>query len=374
VFIATNGRHHYSQAIMYCKLILVTLALILTTPQRAQADILAEDSNSAVAYVYFRVGDDDKSTPGISVQDFTAQIDEIVNQDAPYNATSLDTILKAQDKNTPLPARTISMTFEGSDSSFLRNAFPLLKEKNIPFSLFISPGMIDAAEKSGDPSILTWDDVRMLAQSPLATIGVTSYSYSYPDDKQAESLTADINRARDRFRTELHTEPLYFSYPFGETTPTYIDVISKQGFAASFGQQSGVIGKSSPRNALPRFTVVDSFTDIDRFKMTSLALPLPYSDIEPKTTLTTTNPPHPGFTVSSDISNADLQKMKCFASGIEKVDVQKIGARHFEVRFSNGFEDSKGRLNCTIPAPSLDGSDEPRWRWLGFLFNIADAN
>lgn len=366
----------YSHPIMYCKLILVSLTLISTMfygVMGARAETTPEDLNSAVVYAYFRVGDDDRAVPGISTDDFKLQIDEITNPDNDYNLVSVDRILKAQDNNSPLPPRSISMTFEGSDSSFIRNAFPLLKDNNIPFTLFISAGLIDQAEKTGDTSILTWNDVRTIAKSNLATIGMTSYAYNHVDDKNAESLAADTNRARERFRTEMKTEPRYFSYPYGETTRDYLNVISKQGFVASFGQQSGTIGKSSPRSILPRYTVVDSFTDLDRFKMTAMSLPFPVSDIEPSTTVITTNPPHPGFTVSSEISDTDLKKMKCFASGIDKLDIEKIGTRHFEIRFSNAFEDSKGRLNCTLPAAPLDGTDEPRWRWLGFLFAIPDG-
>ena len=248
-----------------------------------------------------------------------------------------------------------------------------MQDNNIPFTLFISAGLIDKGERTGDASVLTWNDVRTLAKSNLATIGMTSYAYTHLDGKPAESLAADTNRARERFRTELKTEPLYFSYPYGETTRDYLNVISKQEFMASFGQQSGAIGRSSSRAALPRFTVVDSFTDLDRFKMTALSLPFPFSDIEPSTTVIDANPPHPGFTVSSEISDADLKKMQCFASGIEKLDIEKIGTRRFEIRFSNGFEDSKGRLNCTLPAAPIEGTDEPRWRWLGFLFAIPDG-
>lgn len=339
----------------------------------AKADIIPEDSNSAVVYAYFRVGDDDRTVPGMSLTDFQSQIDEITDPDNQYNIASIDKILKAQQTNSPLPPRTIALTFEGSDSSFLRNAYPLLKDNNIPFTLFISAGLIDQAEKSGDTSVLSWNDVRSIAKSNLATIGMTSYAYTHIDDKGSDALASDTNRARERFRTELKTEPRYFSYPYGETNHDYLAVISKQGFAASFGQQSGAIGKSSPRSALPRFTVVDSFTDLDRFKMTALSLPFPFSDLEPSTTMIATNPPHPGFTVGNDISDADLKKMKCFASGIEKLDIEKIGARHFEIRFSNGFEDSKGRLNCTLPAAPLEGTDEPRWRWLGFLFAVPDG-
>lgn len=362
----------YSQPIMYFKSILISLLIVLNTSHEVRAEVIAEDLNSAVIYAYFRVGDDDKESPGISLTDFNLQIDEMTDENTQYNVTSIDAILKAQDSNSPLPPRTIALTFEGSDSSFIRNVYPTLVDKNIPFTLFVSAGLIDQAEKSGDTTYLTWNDVRTIAKSNLATIAMTSYAYHHVDGKSLEDLASDTNRARDRFRTELKSEPKYFSYPYGETTPEYFNAISKQGFVASFGQQSGAMGKSTSRMTLPRFTVVDSFTDLDRFKMTALSLPFPYSDIQPSTTVTTTNPPHPGFTVGKDIPDADLKKMKCFASGIEKLDIEKIGARHFEIRFSNEFEDSKGRLNCTLPAPPLDGTDDPRWRWLGFLFAIPD--
>lgn len=358
---------------MYCKLLLVSLGLLLTISNDTRADTLPEDLNSAVVYAYFRVGDDDRTTSGISSSDFKSQMEEITGEDNQYNVASLDTIIKAQDANTALPPKTIALTFEGSESSFLRNTFPLLKEAGKPFTIFISPGLIDQAEKTGDTTILTWNDVRSLAKSDLATIGMTSYAYVHIDGKDTETLANDINRARERFRTELKSEPRYFSYPYGETNEDYLNVISKQGFVASFGQQSGVVGKSSSRSYLPRFTMVDSFADLDRFEMTATSLPFPASDLAPTTSIITTNPPHPGFTVGAGISSADLKKMKCFASGIDKVDVQPMGARHFEIRFSNGFDDSKGRLNCTVPAPPLEGSDDPRWRWLGFLFVVPDG-
>lgn len=357
---------------MHHKLLFISLFLFLAMPQKGWADRLPDDLNSAVAYAYFRVGDDDSTVPAISDEDFQSQMDEISNPANGYHPESLDTILKAQDNGHILPEKTITLTFEGEDSSFLSHAFPILTERHIPFTLFISPGQIDQGQKSGDPSILTWDDIRSIAKSDLATIGMTPYSYTHIDGKSAEALAADINRARDSFRTELRTEPKYFSYPFGEYTAAYLDVIKKQGFRASFGQQSGVISKSSSRQSLPRFTMADQFANLDRLTMTALSLPLPVTDLQPDTSVIVTNPPHPSFTIRDDIPAADIAKIKCFASGIQKVSTQKIGARHFEIRLSNGFDDSKGRLNCTIPAPPMDGSDDPRWRWLGFQFALPE--
>lgn len=357
---------------MHFKLILISLFLVLATSHASRAEKLSEDLNSAVAYAYFHVGEDDSPLPHISTDVFQSHIADITTPENAYHPTSLDDILKAQANNTSLPEKTIALTFEGTDSSFLHTVFPVLDDHKIPFTLFISPGLIDQGEKGNDPDILSWDDVRTIAKSDLATIGLTSYSYTHIDGKTAEALAEDINHARDRFRTELGHEPRYFSFPYGEYSDAYLNVIAKQGFAASFGQQSGVISVSSPRTALPRFTMIDNFADLDRFQMTAGSLPFPVSDVQPATSLSAVNPPHPSFTIKEDVPVSDIAKMTCFASGMDKVTLQKIGMRHFEIRLPKGFDDSKGRLNCTIPAPSIDGSDTPRWRWLGFQFTIPE--
>lgn len=355
-------------------LFLIALFAFCNGANASGATKLSDDLNSAVIYAYFGVNDDDTQSPSISIENFKSQISDIADKLNGYNPISLDSILRAQDKNSPLPEKTISLTFEGTDKSFLRNALPLLKENGIPFALFISPGRIDQGERINDPSVLTWDDIRKIADSDLATIGMTSYSYTHISSKRSlESLISDTNRARERIREELGIEPRYFSYPYGEYTPNFIKAISKQGFVAAFGQQSGAMGKSSSRVALPRFTMTDNFSDLDRLRLTALSLPFPVVDTELGTTVIESNPPTPGFTVRHDVAASDLKKIKCFASGIEKLDVQRIGERRFEIRFSNGFEDSKGRLNCTIPVAPIEGTDDPRWRWLGFQFTVPDG-
>lgn len=349
---------------------LIGLLLLLTTfVNGAHADPIPDDSNSAVTYAYFRVGDEDRESAGISLNDFKDHLYEIANKDNRYHPLSLDTLLKAQNKNTPLPEKSIHLTFEGTDKSFIRNAFPLLIEQNIPFTLFVSAGMVDNGEKTNDTSTLTWDDIREVAKSPLATIGMTGYAYTHIDSKTAEILTSDVNHARARIREELDMTPLYFSYPYGETNSAFLNVISKQGFSAAFGQQSGAVGSSSPRHYLPRFTMIDDVADMDRFRMTATTLPLPVTSITPSVTLTA-NPPTVSFTVTKDIPLETLKKMKCYAPGIAKLKVTPRDDRTVTIALSERYDDTKGRLNCTLPAPAIEGDDTPRWRWLGFQFTL----
>jgi hypothetical protein len=116
--------------------------------------------------------------------------------------------------------------------------------------------------------------------------------------------------------------------------------------------------------------MTEEFADLDRFRMTSQALPLPISDLEPESMILKSNPPFPGFTVSSSIQATDLKKMTCFASGIGKLTIQLLGHNRVEIRFPKGFDDTRGRVNCTLPVPSADDPRDVRWRWLGFLYVV----
>ena len=108
--------------------------------------------------------------------------------------------------------------------------------------------------------------------------------------------------------------------------------------------------------------------------MTAAALPFPVSDIQPAVSLNHTNPPLIGFTLPNSLtSSSHLSKLNCFASGMDKIKIEKLGTHRIEIRLDKPFDDSKGRLNCTLPVPSLDGTGDMRWRWLGFLFVLPDG-
>lgn len=352
------------------KSIILFLCLFLVLPVKSSlAAPIAEDLNAAVIYDYYRIGGDDPYNQGLSLALFTDQINEITGNS--YNTVPLATVLNAQKSDTALPPRTIVLTFENFDSSFLKNVWPLLEEHKLPFVITLSAAKLDEAEQNGvSPD---WGDVLRLKESPLVEFAMTPYQYRHNDDRDETSLSLNINRAKARFREKADLEPLYFSYPFGEYSPTYLDALSKQGFRAALTQVSGVTGSSTPRLLLPRFTISDQYADIERFRITSAALPLPVYDIQPDSIYADNNPPLLGFTVAKDISDSELKKIDCFASGPGSSDIKtQIISSRVEVRLKAPFDDNKGRINCTIPVLSQDDNlgdkDNMRWRWAGFQF------
>ena len=73
------------------------------------------------------------------------------------------------------------------------------------------------------------------------------------------------------FEEKLGYNPIYFSYPFGEYSLDFIDIV-KQNFNFAFGQHSGVIDLSKDNFQLPRFPINETATSI---KIINHSLPNP---------------------------------------------------------------------------------------------------
>jgi hypothetical protein len=113
--------------------------------------------------------------------------------------------------------------------------------------------------------------------------------------------------------------------------------------------------------ALPRFTMTDDFGDLDRFRLTAGALPLPVTDVVPEDSGNLAqNPPAIGFTVAPEVK--DLSRLSCFVSDIGRTGVMRPGGGRVEIRLEAPLQDRRTRVNCTLP----DGGNS-RWRWFGML-------
>lgn len=329
------------------------------------AATLPEDSSAATIYSYFDIGstDDDAS---LTIESFKAQLNEITS--GSYTVLPLVDLVKAQQNGQTLKRRSIALTFDRIDRNFIKTIVPLLNEAKLPFTFFISAGQLDREDAE-----VSWDDLRNLSDNPLATVGMTAYTYGHNISWTREKLAADLNQSKSRIREELKTEPKFFAYPYGEYSTIYHDLIDQYGFIAAFGQHSGIASKNSDLLALPRFTMTEDLSDLDRFRMTSDALPFPVRDIEPSSMLLSSNPPFPGFTADSSITQTELKTMTCFASGVGQLNVNLLGKNHVELRFPKGFDDMRGRVNCTLPVKVSDDGLDIRLRWLGFLYAVPDT-
>ena len=313
----------------------------------------AQASDSAVILMYHRFGEEGHPQTNITVEQFDRHLAELAN--TKYTVLPILEILAKLKSGTALPKRTVGITIDDAFRSVYEIAYPKLRERNLPFTLFVATRPVDHKL----PDYMNWDQIRELRDAGI-TIGSQTHTHLHMAARGADASRADVEAANKRFIAELGAVPSLFAYPYGEASAAVISVVRDAGFNFAFGQHSGVADRTSPSLYLPRFAFNEAYSDNRRFRLVANALPLPVQDITPQDPLLKQNPPAFGFTVALKLDG--LERLSCYHSQQGKARIERLGSHRIEVRFDTPFKSGRSRLNCTLPGP------DNRWRWFGRQF------
>ena len=308
-----------------------------------------------VALMYHRFNEPKYPSTNVQMDIFKEQIKIIESSNAIFvDPNSLDKEISAIHKT-----KSILLTIDDGFSSFYKNAWPYLKNKKIPFILFIS------TREVGKNGYMTWDQIREVQNSKIGIIGNHSHTHDYLVDLSNKEINYDIDQSIKIFKKELGYNPKYFSYPFGEYSLDFIDII-KQNFNFAFGQHSGVIDLSKDNFQLPRFPINEKYGDLERFKSVINLLPFYYKNIFPKENYLTdiNNPPEVFVEFFSEQNN--LENITCYSNENNKWRKSKIVFENnsmLKILINEKFITERGRINCSL-------NDREGWRWFGIQFVI----
>ena len=253
--------------------------------------------------------------------------------------------------------KKVLITIDDGFSSFYEKAWPYLKEKKIPFILFIS------TEAIGKNGYMNWDEIKEIERESFAFIGNHSHSHDYLLDLTFDEFKTDIIKSVKIFKDNLGYNPIFFSYPFGEFNNNQISFI-KKNFKYGFGQHSGVIDINKNPFELPRFPINEKYGDLERFEFIIDLLPLEYKKITPEDKyITNNNPPKLEITFFEDQKN--LENINCFSdegNNWKKTKI-KFQKNKLLIDFSDKFLFRRGRINCSL-------NDKEGWRWFGLQFSV----
>jgi peptidoglycan/xylan/chitin deacetylase (PgdA/CDA1 family) len=328
---------------------LVAAGLLL--PQAATAQSADSVLPRGVILSYSRFNDD-TSASSITADQFEAHLAELSAGN--YAVWPLSRLVDALTAGRTVPERTVVITLDEAHRSAYDVALPLLRRYDFPATLFITTDTVDRA----GPESLTWDQISQMARSGVE-LGNQSASHPHLLGQDRAYVMGQFARAGERIRAETGISPTVAAYPYGEFSDEVQDILRSLGYRAAVGQQSGVAHARGDFFAMPRFAMNDTLGSLDRFRLAVQALPLLVADVTPGDMRLTQNPPSVGFTL--DPMMGDLRQLACFLSGVGRVDMQELGERRVELRFSDPLPAGRSRLNCTLPA------GEGRWRWFGLM-------
>jgi peptidoglycan/xylan/chitin deacetylase (PgdA/CDA1 family) len=259
--------------------------------------------------------------------------------------------------------RKVLLTIDDGFLSFYQNAWPILKERKIPFILFVN------TREVGSFNYMNWNQIKEINKENFVEIGNHSHSHEYLVDENNEIIRSDIKESIDIFNKELGKNSDFFSYPFGEYSVNFKNIIKSLGFKYAFGQHSGVIDETKDYYELPRYPINEKYGELKRFTSLTKTLPFKYKKILPdeKYLLKSKNPPEVNIQFYENIKNLEL--INCYSNEGDKWRQSKIkfiSKNQLQILINEKFIGERGRINCSL----RDSSG--LWRWLGIQFVVSD--
>jgi len=155
--------------------------------------------------MYHRFEENKYPSTNIKIEDFKKHLEIIKKEKIQFiNPKNFEEELISNKKQ-----RKILLTIDDGFLSFYQNAWPILKEKKIPFILFVSTREVGAF------NYMTWAQINELHNSEFVEIGNHSHSHEYLVEEKTSEIKADIIKSQKIFKHKLGKNSNFFSYPFG---------------------------------------------------------------------------------------------------------------------------------------------------------------
>ena len=309
--------------------------------------------------MYHRFEENKYPSTNIKINDFLKHLEIIQNNNIEFiNPKNFEEEL-IENKNK----RKILLTIDDGFSSFYKNAWPILKERKIPFILFVN------TREVGSYNYMSWKEIKEISKEDFVEIGNHSHSHEYLVDEDDMIIKEDIQKSINIFNKKLGKNSNFFSYPFGEYSVSFKNIIKSLGFKYAFGQHSGVIDETKNFYELPRFPINEKYGEYDRFISLTKTLPFKYKKILPeeKYLLKNENPPNVKIEFYENIEN--LKSINCYSNEADKWRKSNIiftSKNVLQILIDKKFLGERGRINCSLRDPS------GFWRWLGIQFVISN--
>lgn len=191
----------------------------------------------------------------INVDDLARDLDAVVASGRiVQTATDLDAALRS------LPVSEwprCAVTFDDGYASFVDLALPLMLDRGLPVTLYVTTGQLDT------PGMMSASAVRDIA-GPRVEIGAHSVHHPHLDLVPDAEARAEIQGSRDWVAELLGAEPPGFAYPHGSFHRRVRDAVRECGFTNAYAVKNALSTSDDDPYARARLTVL---ADTDRSRV-----------------------------------------------------------------------------------------------------------
>ena len=173
------------------------------------------------------------------------------------NVISLDTLYTHLADGSPVPPRSVVLTFDDNNRGLYENAYPLLKQYNSPATLFVHTNYIGVT--TSKPHC----DWRMLIEMQKSgLVSIQGHSCSHPADMRLQSpAEADKELIDSKALIEKHTARpvIAFAYTEGHYNDALARAVARDGYKIAFTEDWGSAGASLSLFTVHRYSIHKRF-------------------------------------------------------------------------------------------------------------------
>ena len=194
----------------------------------------------------------------IRTEKFRKQL-EVIRQ-LGITVISLEEFIAWKQGRKDLPERCVLLTFDDGWRSVHTDAFPILREMGMPFTLYLYKNYVDGGGKA-----LTTAMVQEMMKHG-ASIGSHSVSHPFPSAVKAQEkkgphpydafLRRELGESKRFLESRFGTSVGTYAYPGGFHTPELIPLAEEFGYEFLFTVQPGKVKRSMPNHLLPRYMIL----------------------------------------------------------------------------------------------------------------------
>jgi len=187
------------------------------------------------------------------------------------SVVGMEDLLLFLNREKELTRRSVVVTIDDGYLDTYREAFPILKEFKIPFTLFLTTELRVMPELANLPRP-TWDQLREMSAVGIATIGLHGHEHLHVGDIAGNPalLDKELGEPAMLIEKEIGKPPRVYAYAFGARDSRIPAYLQRIGITAAFGITDGTVTPSKDRYALPRVQIDSTMSErLFRYRTTS---------------------------------------------------------------------------------------------------------
>lgn len=158
----------------------------------------------------------------------------------------------------------VAVTLDDGYEDNFSVAYPIFKKYEVPFCIYVAPGLITDEEKADeeyDYTMMSEEQLRQLAKEPLCTLGAHTYTHVRLHTLNYEEQLAEVKKGKD-WLEKITRKPIEdFAYPFGCRNDVTAMVMKELGIKRAVLAGGGrVLNNTGPLALdMPRVLVDNSY-------------------------------------------------------------------------------------------------------------------